>query len=97
MQCRRAVGPTWGLNPKTCNWMYNTIVRPILTYCCSVWIRSTSTYINSKKLKRVQALALRILIGAMPSTPFTSLNYLTHTIDIILYLKEEAAKGVAKL
>ena len=97
MQCRRAVGPTWGLNPKTCNWMYNTIIRPILNYCCSIWIRATNTDINSKKLKRVQALALRIMTGAMPSTPFSSLNYLTNTIDIIIYLRGEAAKGAARL
>ena len=97
MQCKRAVGPTWGLNPKTCNWMYNTVIRPILTYCSSIWIRATNTDVNRKKLRRVQALALRIMTGAMPSTPFNSLNYLTNTTDIIIFLKGEAAKGAARL
>ena len=41
MQCRRAVGPTWGLTPKTCKWMYKTVIRPILSYCVSIWIRAT--------------------------------------------------------
>ena len=97
MQCRRAVGPTWGLTPKTCNWIYKTVIRPILSYCCSIWIRGTETLHNTKKLKRVQALALRIMTGAMPSTPFISLNYLTETPDIIIYLQGEAAKGAARL
>ena len=97
MQCRRAVGPTWGLTPKTCSWMYTTIIRPILTYCSSIWIRATQTQYNATKLKRVQALALRIMTGAMPSTPFTALDYLTNTPDIIIYLKGEAAKGAARL
>jgi hypothetical protein len=43
LQCRKAVGPTWGLNHKTCNWMYNTVIRLILTYCCSIWIRAINT------------------------------------------------------
>ena len=31
MQCKRAVGPMWGLSPKTCKWIYTTVVRPILS------------------------------------------------------------------
>ena len=97
MQCRRAVGPTWGLTPKTCSWIYKAIIRPILTYCCSVWIRSTLTNMNATKLRRVQALALRIMTGAMPSTPFISLNQLTNTTDIIFHLQGESAKGSERL
>ena len=97
MQCRRAVGPTWGMSPKTCKWMYTAVIRPILSYCCSIWIRATKTDYNARKFKRVQALALRMMSGAMPSTPFIALNHLTNTTDIILFLRGEAAKGAARL
>ncbi|KAL5253960.1 hypothetical protein ACHWQZ_G013652 [Mnemiopsis leidyi] len=97
MQCRKAVGPTWGLTPKTCIWIYKTIIRPIITYCCSIWIRATHTNINATKLRRVQALALRIMTGAMPSTPFVALNQITNTTDIIPYLQGEAAKSNERL
>ena len=97
MQCKRAVGPTWGLTPKTCKWLYTAIIRPIMTYCASIWTRATYTKHNAIKIRRVQALALRIMTGAMPSTPFISLNLLTNTPDIITYLWGEAAKGAERL
>ncbi|XP_063677002.1 uncharacterized protein LOC134813244 [Bolinopsis microptera] len=97
MQCRRTVGPTWGMNPKTCKWMYTAVIRPILSNCGSIWIRATQTDTNARKFKRVQALALRMMSGAMTSTPFIALNHLTNTSDIILFLIGEAAKGAARL
>ena len=97
MQCRKAVGPTWGMSPKTCSWIYKAVIRPILTYCSSIWIRATYTNLNATKLRRVQALALRIMTGAMPSTPFISLDKLTNTTDIIFHLQGEAAKGSERL
>ena len=51
MQCKRAVGPTWGLTPKTCNWIYKTIVRPILTYSVVLWIRALNNKLNAKNSK----------------------------------------------
>ena len=97
MQCRRTVGPTWGMSPKTCKWMYTAVIRPILSYCCSIWIRATQIDTNARKLKRVQGLVLRMMSGAMPSTPFIALNHLTNTSDIILFLRGEAAKETARL
>ena len=38
MQCKRAVGPTWGMEPSTCRWLYYTVIRPILSYCSSIWV-----------------------------------------------------------
>ena len=97
MQCKRAVGPTWGLSPKTCRWLYTAVVRPILSYCAVIWVRALSVQQNIKQLERVQALALRIMTGAMPSTPFRALDHITDIPNIGLYLRGEAAKGAARL
>ena len=42
-------------------------------------------------------MALKYMAGAMPSTPYTALNYLTGTPHITDYLKGEAAKGAVRL
>ena len=42
-------------------------------------------------------MALKYMTGAMPSTPYTALNYLTGTPHITDYLKGEAAKGAVRL
>ena len=52
---------------------------------------------NTKRLERVQGMALKYMAGAMPSTPYTSLNCLTGTPHITDYLKGEAAKGAVRL
>ena len=65
------------------------VVRPILSYSATVWVRTLD---NKNNLK---ALALRIMTGAFPSTPFNSLNHLTPHNGC--YLKGEAAKGAAIL
>ena len=97
MQAKKAVGPTWGLTPKVCKWLYTTVVRPLLSYCVSVWVRALDNKCNAKKLERVQARALRIVSGAFPTTPFKALNHITETPDIIHYLRGEAAKGAIRL
>ena len=49
MQCKRAVGPMWGLSPKKCKWIYTTVVRPILAYSATVWVRTLDNKNNLKK------------------------------------------------
>ena len=55
---------------------------------------------NTKRLERVQRMALKYMAGAMPSTVDTvyntALNYLTGTPHITDYLRGEAAKGVVR-
>ena len=36
-QCERAIGPTGGLSPKVCHWIYTSIIRPTLAYCSIVY------------------------------------------------------------
>ena len=97
MQCKRAIGPTWGLSPKVCKWIYTAIVRPVLNYAVVIWIKGTLNKNNIKKLQRIQGLALKCMTGAFPTSPHNALDYLTDTRDIINYLKGEAAKGAVRL
>ena len=78
-------------------YMYHAVIRPIITYCATVWIRALATDHNRKKLRSVQALALRIMSGALPGTPSEVLNYITCMPDIINFLNGEAAKGASRL
>ena len=97
MQCKRAVGPTWGMTPKTCRWIYTTVVRPVLSYAAVVWVNELNTQLNTNLLERAQRLALNIMTGAMPGTSSLNLNKITDTPHITSYLKGEAAKGASRL
>ena len=48
MQCKRAVGPTWGLTPRSCKWIYEKAIRPILSYGSLVWINAIQKRTQSK-------------------------------------------------
>ena len=97
MQAKKAVGPTWGMTPKTCKWIYTAVVRPTLTYACVVWVNALKTQTNLLRFERVQRLALNIMSGAFPRTPLISLNHITGTPDIGTNIRGEAAKTAARL
>ena len=42
-------------------------------------------------------MAVKIMTGALPTTPYNALNYLTNTTNISDFLKGEAAKGAVRL
>ena len=88
---------TMHVYPKVCHWIYTAIIIPTLAYCSTVWIRAVENKTNTKRLERVQGMALTYMAGAMPSTPYTALNYLTGTPHITDYLRGEAAKGAVRL
>jgi hypothetical protein len=35
--CRCIFGKIWGLKPKVVYWIYNAVVRPIITYAATIW------------------------------------------------------------
>ena len=96
MQCRRAVGPTWGFTPKTMRWIYTAVVRPSLTYGAMIWINGTKTKQNQALLTSVQRLGNILITGAMPSSSSTALDRITGFTPIEIWLEEEAAKGALR-
>ena len=97
MQSKRAVGPTWGLIPRSCKWIYEKAIRPILSYGSLVWINAIQKKHNQNALAKVERLALQITSAAMPSTPTIALNQLTNTIFITNYIEGEAAKSLLRV
>ena len=97
MQCRKAVGPTWGLTSKSCKWIYEKAIRPILSHGSLVWINALKKKHNINTLAKVERLAMRMTSGAMPSTPTIALNQLTNTSFINNYIEGEAAKSFLRL
>ena len=87
-QCKKTIG----LSPKLCHWIYTAIIRPTLADCSIVWIRAVENKTNTKRLERVQGMALKYMAGTMSSTPYTALNYLTGTPHIT-DLEEKLQRG----
>ena len=97
IQCKRAVGPTWGLTPRSCKWIYEKAIRSILSYGSLVWVNAIHKKHNQNALAKVERLALLMTSGAMPSTPTTALNQLTITTFITNYIEGEAAKALLRV
>ena len=65
MQCRKAVGPTWGLSSQTGKWIYTAIIRPILSDGSTIWAKALKIQSNQQKLVKVQTT----------STPYSHRGY----------------------
>ena len=63
MQCRRAIGPTWGFTPKTMKWIYTAVVRLILTYAATIWLNGLYKKSNLTLLNSVQRLGNILVTG----------------------------------
>ena len=72
---RKLTGSTWGANQKTLKTIYQGSVRPHLEYGAAAW--STAAKTNLQSIDKVQNQALRIITGAMKSTPIVAMEEIT--------------------
>ena len=56
--------------------VYTGAVRPVIEYASTTWDTASKT--NKSKLDRVQNMGLRIILGAMRSTPIQQMEKTTH-------------------
>ena len=75
---RKFAGTKWGANEKIFKSVYQGNVRPHLEYgsTCSLWMTAAKTH--NQTLDKVQNQALRIITGAMKSTPIQSMEEITN-------------------
>ena len=72
---RKLAGTTWGANERVLKTVYQGSVRPHLEYGSTAW--STCAKTTQQALDKVQNQALRIITGAMRSTPIKAMEKLT--------------------
>ncbi|GFN90839.1 RNA-directed DNA polymerase from mobile element jockey-like [Plakobranchus ocellatus] len=69
---QKLVGINWDTTPKSLRTVYASFIRPMLEYANSVLNVASRTPIG--KLDRVQNAALRLIMGALRSTPMAILE-----------------------
>lgn len=94
-QCKRTIGKSWGFSPKITNWIYVAVVRPMLSYCATVWWHKTNQKTALGKLQKVQRTACLAITGAIRTTPTAALEVLSGLTPLDLYL--EGVAGTASL
>ena len=97
MQCRRAIGKTWGLKPRQAFWIFTAIIRPILAYAAVIWISATNSNTLVERLQKVQRLACITITSAYPSTPTAALEKLLRIPPVNIFLKGEAYLATYRL
>ena len=65
-------GTKWGANSGILRQVYSGAVGPIADYASTTWNTASTT--NKNKLDKVQNMGLRIILGAMKSTPISEME-----------------------
>ena len=72
---RKLAGSSWGADEKTLKAVYEGTVRPHLEYGAAAWNSASKTTLSS--VDKVQNQALRIITGAMKTTPISAMEEVT--------------------
>ena len=72
---KKMAGSKWGTNNNILKNTYHGYVRPVLEYGISCWGQTASS--NFQKVKKVQHQNLRLMTGAMKSTPIREMETLS--------------------
>ena len=85
---RSAFGSFWGPSPKLTKWIFDCVVRPVITYGSHVWshgLKETSK--SFQTLNKIQRLALLPLAPIRVKTPTAGLEIITGTLPLDLHIK----------
>ncbi|KAI5754580.1 hypothetical protein M8J77_009716 [Diaphorina citri] len=92
---KRLSGTKWGSSRSTLNTTYNMYVKPTITYCSEVLITANKS--NKKKIEKIQNEALRLVTGAVKSTPISAMYALTRNKPLIDTIEQQALSQYEKI
>ena len=91
------MGKRWGLKANVSTWLYNTVIRPVLSYAAVIWWHASGRINSVRSQEKVQRCALQYITGAARSTPTDALQFYTGMTPIGLSITGEAIKGYIRL
>ncbi len=96
LKIQNAMGKIWGVPPRYMLWMYESVVRPALSYGALLWAKATSTQWAQNQLTRVNRLALMSITALRRSTPTAGLEILLYVSPLHLHIRQEAFRGYVR-
>ena len=92
---RKLAGTKWGATEKILSRVYKGAVRPHLEYGSNSFLTAASTHQNS--LEKIQNQGLRIITGAMKSTPINKMQSITGTPSLRTRWENKALTHLTKI
>ena len=94
----KMIGDRWGLSPDNIMWIYNTIIKPVITYACVTWApRLFNSSTNMAPLEKLGNHTLRMATSAFGKTSQDALHYLFSILPIQLELEKSALLQAIRL
>ena len=88
---RKTIGDNWGISPDKIIWVYNAIIKPIMTYACVAWApRLLDKKSVLKPLEKPGNLSLLLASGALRSSSQEVLHQLFNLLPASLELEKTA-------
>ena len=87
----------WGPRPNLSRWVFRCVVRPMTIYGSLVWGHAVDSVGISKRLRRLNRLAMSTYTMIPRSTPTRALEILTDTIPLHLWIEKEALCAFIRL
>ena len=88
---------TWGPKPHLMRWTWTCVVRPNFIYGSLLWQHSIRSVGKVKKVRRLNRMAMNTYATVHSSTPTRSMELMTDTFPLDLYLQKEATCAFVRL
>ena len=88
---------TWGPKPHLMRWTWTCVVRPNFIYGSIIWQHSVKSKGKIDKVRRLNRMAMNTYATVHSSTPTMSMEIMTDTFPLKLYLQKEATCAYVRL
>ena len=92
-----ALNKYWGPRPKLVKWIFQSIVKPRLTYAAVAWAQSIQTISKKQRLGQINRLAAMMLTPTRKNAPTAALEIIHDLIPLEYALQETALNTFYRL